>query len=57
MFVIGMFAPQPVVPKVPAVVAPEDDNRIVSQLEFLKLVEEPTDLRIDVGGAGIIAMD
>ena len=41
----------------PAVVAQEDDNRIVSQLEFLKLVEEPTDLRIDVGGAGIIAMD
>jgi len=45
---IGMFVPQPMVAKMPAVVAPYDNDGIVSNSQSVEFCEQPTDICIGV---------
>ena len=50
----GMLAPNGVFAEVPAVVAPEHDDGVVSDTEFVELRDDLANLRIGVGDAGSV---
>ena len=52
-----MLAPHAVVAEVPAVVAPQDDDRVLVESVRLEGVEHLADLRVGVAGGGVIAVD
>ncbi len=52
-----MLAPKRVFAKVPAVIAPEDHDGVVGQAESSNSSRKPTDIRIRIADAGIVAMD
>lgn len=39
-----------------AMIAPHHDDRIVVQPDFPQRIENPTDLRVRIGGAGVITV-
>ena len=53
--VATVFAPQRVLRKVPAVIAPEDDDGVFREIEPLQLIEHAADLRIGEAHAGVVA--
>ena len=54
---IGVFTPAGMLAEFPAMITPKDNNSIVSELEPVKLIEQTTNHRIDVGNASVITMN
>ena len=54
---VGVLGPDAQVAQVPAVVAPQNDDRVVGQAEFAKRLGHFANLRIHIAGARIVAVD
>ena len=57
LLVVGVLAPQTVVAEMPAVIAPQDHDRVVGETGVIEGVEEFAHLRIHEARGGVIAMD
>ena len=57
LFVIGVLAPHAVVPEVPSMVAPEDNDGVFQKTIFLEGLHQLVNLAVDVGDAGVVAVD
>ena len=58
LFEEGTFLPDAIVfAEVVTVVAPEDDDGVVSETIFFESVEHATDLGIDKGDAGVVGLE
>src|SRR5690606_16814826 len=47
----------PLLAEMPAVVAPDDDDRVLREPALLQRIEDAPDLRVDEAGAGEVAAD
>jgi len=54
---ICVLTPAAVLAKFPAVIAPEDNDGVVGELQLVKLVEQASDQGVDVGNAGVVAVN
>lgn len=52
-----MLIPATVVTKLPAVITPEDDDGVIDHALFFEFSEDATELGIDVGNTGAVAVD
>ncbi len=57
LLVIGVLAPHAVVAQVPAVVAPEHDDRVPGETSLVERVEHAAQLGVHVAHGGVVAMD
>ena len=55
--IVTVFAPQSVLPQVPAMVTPEYNNGVSVQLKPFQFIQDFPDLGISKADTGIIAMD
>ena len=55
-FEVGCFAPQILFAKVVAMIAPQNDDRVVTQTLRIQLCEHSSYLCIDVADAGVVGM-
>ena len=53
----AVLAPEGMLAQVPAVVAPQDDNRVVAQIQPIKFVQQLANLGVGVAHTGVIAVD
>ena len=54
----GMFSPDRMLPEVPTMIAPEDDDRVVAQFPLIEFVEDAADEGVGIGHAPcIVATD
>ena len=56
LLVVRVLAPHPVVAEVPAVVAPEDDDRVVGEPEGVEFLEQPADLGVHETRRRVVAV-
>ena len=54
--VIRLLAPAAMLAQLPAVVAPENHNRVVREAQLLQLLQQPPDLRVDQADRRVIAV-
>ena len=57
LFVVRVLRPHAMIAEMPAVIAPEDDDRVFGKTEFVQSREHLSDLRIHVTHCGMITMD
>src|SRR5687768_3532667 len=57
LLVIGVFAPLAVITEVPAMIAPENDDRFLGQLKAVQLIEHAANLRIHETHRGVVAVN
>jgi len=56
VFHVAVLAPPGVLAELPAVVAPQDNDRLVRQAQPVEFVEDATQLRVHVADGGVVAM-
>src|SRR5262249_52566221 len=55
--VIGVFAPHAVIAEMPAMVAPDDDDGVLRQFQFIQGIQQLSELRIHITHRGVIAVN
>src|SRR6056297_1862066 len=53
-FEVRVLAPESMLAELPAVISPEDDDRVVGDAQLLQFIEQPTNLCIDKADAGMV---
>ena len=51
-----VLAPEVVLPQMPAVIAPKDNDGVIAEFQLIQSFEYPADLSVDIADAGIVAV-